>query len=203
MSGAAALPPRGLPGALPPGERILWQGAPDAAALARSAFHARQVALYFALLTVLAFAVGRTPLAAIATAVGGCVAVALLTFLGWFAARTSVYTLTDRRLVLRIGMALPTSINLPLAKIAAIDLSERGDVAVRLSETPPLGWLVLWPHARPWRLSRPEPMLRCLPDAAAVATLIARATLGESTAPVRITPIVPTAPARAPEACAA
>jgi hypothetical protein len=35
--------------------------------------------------------------------------------------------------------------------------------------------LHLWPHARPWRVSRPEPMLRCVPDAAAVARLLTQA----------------------------
>ena len=35
--------------------------------------------------------------------------------------------------------------------------------------------LHLWPHARPWRVSRPEPMLRCVPDAAGVAQLLSQA----------------------------
>ena len=37
----------GLPSALPPGERILWQGAPDWRSLAVHAFHVRKIALYF------------------------------------------------------------------------------------------------------------------------------------------------------------
>ena len=40
----------GLPGRLPPGERILWQGSPEWRALARTAFHTRLVAGYFAAL---------------------------------------------------------------------------------------------------------------------------------------------------------
>ena len=42
----------GLPAMLPPGERILWQGAPDWRVLARTAFHTRLVAGYFALLAL-------------------------------------------------------------------------------------------------------------------------------------------------------
>ena len=40
-------PIRGLPGPLPEGETILWQGAPDWRVLAVQAFHVRAVAIYF------------------------------------------------------------------------------------------------------------------------------------------------------------
>ena len=43
-------PIRGLPEMLPPGERILWQGAPSARALARDALRVRWVGGYFAVL---------------------------------------------------------------------------------------------------------------------------------------------------------
>jgi hypothetical protein len=38
-----------------------------------------------------------------------------------------------------------------------------------------IGYLNLWPHARPWRMKHPEPMLRSVPDAAAVARLLVEA----------------------------
>ena len=38
-----------------------------------------------------------------------------------------------------------------------------------------LGYLLLWPHARPWRFSRPQPMLRALPGVAQVAETLAAA----------------------------
>lgn len=179
MSARPPRPSRGLPGPLPPGEQALWQGAPDAAALARSVFHVRAVLIYFAMLAAVALAFALrgngSLLPAAATIGGGLVAAGLLRLMAGIAARGTVYTLTDRRIVLRIGMALPTSVNLPLARIAAIDLSDAGDIVLRLAEPSPLGWLALWPHARPWRLARPEPMLRCLADAPAVAREIARA----------------------------
>ena len=40
----------GLPSALPAGERVVWQGAPDWRSLAVHAFHVRKVAIYFALM---------------------------------------------------------------------------------------------------------------------------------------------------------
>jgi hypothetical protein len=38
-----------------------------------------------------------------------------------------------------------------------------------------IGWLVLWPHVRPWHMARTQPALRCIPEAAQVARLIAEA----------------------------
>jgi len=43
-------PVPGLPEHLPRGETLLWQGSPDWRGLARSAFHVRKVAVYFAIL---------------------------------------------------------------------------------------------------------------------------------------------------------
>jgi hypothetical protein len=171
----------GLPGRLPPGERIVWQGAPDWRALARTAFHTRGVAIYFAVLTAIAlgFAVTGGGLSGVAMTAGlGVVGVALLHLLAWGTARTTIYTLTDRRIVLRIGMALPKCINLPLVGVGAVELKLNadgtGDVPLAITQRQRLGYAVLWPHARPWHLAKPQPMLRAVPDAASVGALIAR-----------------------------
>ena len=182
----------GLPGQLPPGERILWQGRPDWRALARTAFHTRLIAGYFAVLAAvaLASAIGQGiadpgDLGGVArTIAAGAVGVALLHLLAWASARSTLYTLTDRRLVLRIGIAVPKCINLPLAQIEAVDLAVRsdgsGDLPLRLAGTPKLGYLTLWPHARAWHVVAPRPMLRSVPDAAGVAALVARTCLAAS-----------------------
>ncbi|MEG3086793.1 photosynthetic complex putative assembly protein PuhB [Sphingomonas sp. PB4P5] len=184
----------GLPGLLPPGERILWQGAPDWRVLARTAFHTRLIAGYFALLVAWALISAmlqgiRSPgdLVGVAmTIIAGIIGVALLHVLAWGAARTTIYTLTNRRIVLRIGMALPKCINLPLALVGAVDLARRGDgsgdVPLAVTGRAKLGYLALWPHARPWKIGTPQPMLRALPDAATVAALIARTCLAANPA---------------------
>ncbi|WP_374942212.1 photosynthetic complex putative assembly protein PuhB [Sphingomonas sp.] len=179
----------GLPGQLPPGERIVWQGKPDARVLARAAFHVRLVAGYFTLLAAVALAsalangvAGPADLIGVAgTLAAGALGVALLRLLAWASARSTIYTLTDRRLVLRIGIAVPKCINLPLGAIEAVDLAVRGDgsgdLPLRLNGTPKLGYLTLWPHARAWAVVAPQPMLRAVPQAASVAALIARTCL--------------------------
>lgn len=187
-------PVPGLPGHLPPGETMLWQGRPDRASLARHAFHTRGVAIYFALLTALALASGG-PVAAAMTAGLGAAAVGLLHLFAFGAAKTTIYTLTDRRVVLRIGTAVPKCVNLPLSQIAAADLAVRrdgtGDLPLTLASGSGLGYLALWPHARPFRLARPQPMLRSLADPQTVAGLLARACLavGAAQAEVRPAPV--------------
>lgn len=179
----------GLPGIPPAGERILWQGTPDWRVLARTAFHTRLIAGYFALL------VGWSVIDAVArglhaagdlrgaamTAMAGIAGVGLLHLLAWAAARATRYTLTDRRIVLRIGIALPKCINLPLKLVGNVGLATRadgsGDLPIALTGDRRLGYLALWPHARPWHVATPQPMLRALPDAANLAALIARTCL--------------------------
>lgn len=171
-------PVRGLPGELPEGETLIWQGSPEWRLLARSAFFTRIVGLYFAILVALAIANGSTT-GVIATIIAGAVGIGLLMLYAWAVARTTVYTLTSRRVVLRIGVALNMCINLPLAKIGGANLRPlgpvEGDLALQLIGPHKLGYLVLWPHARPWKLGNPQPMLRALPDAAVVGERLARA----------------------------
>ena len=187
----------GLPGLLPPGERILWQGKPVRAALARDAFHVRLIAGYFALLLAVALVSGGGWLGVGLTLAGGTAGMALLQLLAWAAARSSIYTLTNRRIVFRIGVALPKCINLPLTQISAIDLHERadgtGDLPLTVLGRQRLGYLALWPHARPWRLADPQPMLRGIADAATVA-----ATIGRACAAVQDAKVVPLRPVAEP-----
>ncbi|WP_421854993.1 photosynthetic complex putative assembly protein PuhB [Novosphingobium sp.] len=172
-------PIRGLPGDLPPGEAILWQGTPDAWVFARSALGARWIGGYFALLVGWALVSG-TPLGALLTAGFGVLAMGLTYGFALLVARSTVYTITNRRVVLRIGVALSKCINLPLVKLGGADLrglgAGYGDIALTLQGPSMLGYAMLWPHARPFRLAKPQPMLRALPNAAEAAGILAKAT---------------------------
>ncbi|OHV16491.1 phosphopantetheine adenylyltransferase, partial [Methylorubrum extorquens] len=109
----------------------------------------------------------------------GLAALGLLSLLAWLVHRTTVYTLTDRRMVLHVGIALPITLNLPLTRIESADLrlfpDGTGDLPLRLPPGERVAYLHLWPHARPWRVSRPEPMLRSVPAARSVVALLAPA----------------------------
>jgi Bacterial PH domain len=186
-------PVRGLPGLLPEGEQILWQGSPDWKQLVTGALHIRLTVLYFAIIVSWAIASGDSG-TAIGVSMLGAVVVALLVAFAWGVGRTTVYTLTDKRIVLRIGVALNKCINLPLSEIEAADLkmlgAGHGNIVIALKGAPRLGYIMLWPHARSLRFVRPQPMLRAIPDALAVSQMLFKAT----------EKVQPVAPADVPQA---
>ena len=161
-----------------PNEKVLWKGRPALGLFARTAFHTRTLGLYFAVLVIAALATGNQN-AAIVAAVLGTVLIALLYLLAWLNMRSTLYILTDTRLIMRIGVAIETRINLPLKQVTAAHFRARGadhgDIALELSGERLLGTLLLWPHMRPWHFTKPQPMLRCVPDAVRLAQLIAEA----------------------------
>ena len=177
----------GLPEPLPKGENILWQGAPDLQDLAVRVFHMKKIAVYFVILMVVRgsylysqAADSLTILAGVLLVAGlALTAMAALGLLAWLTARTTAYTLTDQRVVMRIGIVLTLTFNLPLKQIqtAGLLLSGKGfgDIPLALSGASRIGYINLWPHARPFKLANPEPMLRCIPNAQAFATQLQQA----------------------------
>ncbi len=201
-------------GALPGDERVLWQGAPSAMGLARHALHLRGLGIYFAAILVFSGAArlarGETlPAIAHALLCLGLLASVPLILLAAFAvlvARTTTYTITERRVMLRFGVAIPRTLTLPFARIdsasALLRPAAAGDVALRLERSTRLNQLLLWPHVRPWTL-RAEPALRALPDAAAAAAVLARALAQSAGMPVPVRTDQPQAAAGRPHAQAA
>ena len=180
-------PQYGLPELLPANEKILWQGSPDFREVALRIFHLRKVAVYFALM--LAWNVAST-MGDGGSFADGLKSIALLGFLSvmgfaalaglaWATARTAVYTLTDKRIVMRIGIALTLTFNLPLRLVKSASLRQHkdgcGDILIAMGGEDHIAWLHLWPHVRPWVLARPEPMLRAVPNAEHVAALLSQA----------------------------
>jgi hypothetical protein len=180
-------PQRGLPEPLPGDERLLWQGSPDWRQLARRAFHVPLLTVYFAALIVLrgtlALADGASATGALLSALWllplAALALGLLTLMAWLSARGAVYTITDKRVVMRVGIVLTLTFNIPFKRIAAAGLrldagatNGSGDIPLALTAQDRIAFLHLWPHARPWRVTRPEPMLRSVPQAQAVAKLL-------------------------------
>ena len=175
----------GLPEPLPRGEQLLWQGRPDWRSLAVHAFHVRKIAVYFAIMLTIQVLYlmgepGPFQVASVATSlVMATVALGLLAATAWMSSRTTLYTVTDRRIVMRIGIVLTLTFNLPLRLLAAAAIKPQarghGDIALSLNGWDRIGYFHLWPHARAWELRRPQPSLRCVPDAAAVGQLIQNA----------------------------
>jgi hypothetical protein len=176
----------GLPGHLPPGELLVWQGMPRWQTLARSAFHVRALAVYFGVLIAWRVVASAADGQSVAAAVTGSLwllpaaaaALGLLCLLAWLIARSTIYSVTNRRIVMRFGVAVPMMINLPFKVVESASLRTNrdgtGDITVSLMGDDRIAYLHLWPHVRPWRLKRTQPALRSVADAEEVAAIVAR-----------------------------
>ncbi|MGL4234960.1 photosynthetic complex putative assembly protein PuhB [Tabrizicola sp.] len=179
-------PQPGLPAPLPEGEALLWQGSPDAAALAREAFKANWIFGYLLLIalwrTGAAFADGGLALSVAVFLPYLVLALAgygIIRLMARASARSAIYSITSRRVILRIGAALQVTWTIPFTKVAAasadVRLSGTGTIAMELTEGSQISYLALWPHLRPGFARKVQPALRCIPDAARVARILSDA----------------------------
>jgi hypothetical protein len=193
----SALPwARPAPVRLAQGERIVWQAGPAVRPLALRLYHLRLIALYGGGLTLADMIQARLHdlghWGALQAAIPGVLttAAALVIFcmLALGSARTTRYTLTDRRLIMQCGLALPATLSMPLDRIAAVAVRVHrdgaGDITVQPHPGAHLVYAKLWPFARPWRFANPEPMLREVPAAGYVATILSRMVAVATAAPV-------------------
>ncbi|MBL6455671.1 PH domain-containing protein [Belnapia sp. T6] len=197
----------GLPERPPAGEVILWQGAPDWRVHLRRGLHLRGFALYFGALLgarcIASLAAGASLPVALRDAAWFlpfvAAVLALILLLAVLVARTSAYTITSRRIVFRIGIALSMTVNIPFTAIEGAALRRHadgsGDITLAISLQQRISYIFFWPHVRPWRYARPEPALRAIPNVDAVAQTLSRALAAAAAVPVQ--PVAVTAPAGA------
>jgi len=115
--------------------------------------------------------------------------------MAWVFAVTTVYTITNRRVAMRIGAALTVTLNIPFTMIASADLAPRkdgsGTIVLDLMGSTRLSYLVCWPHVRPWKISRTQPALRAIPNVENVAKLLGEAAqtrIQEAAQEIRVAP---------------
>ena len=111
--------------------------------------------------------------------VAGVLVAGLVIGMATIQARSTVYTLTNKRVCMRIGAALTMTLNLPYVCIAkansAVRPSGLGTITFELMGDTRLSYLMTWPRVRPWYMSRTQPSFRAIPDAARVAAIFADA----------------------------
>ena len=180
-------PVRGLPSALPSGEYILWQGAPQWRSLALHAYRVQHLAVYFAIIVAARGVYLASTGSSLPEALRGCLGPAVMSLLclgilagiAALSARSTWYTITTRRVVIRQGVALASTINLPFKAIESAQILMRrdgsGDIVLGLERTQRVSYLWMWPHVRPWYITHPQPALRCLVDAPRVGEILGRA----------------------------
>lgn len=188
-------PVEGLPEAPPAGEEILWQGKPDWRRMAVEVFGLKWVAGYFVILFGWRTMSGAATLPLLDSAIAasfflvlGLAACGFLALVAWMQAATTVYTVTSRRVAMRIGAALTLTLNLPYRHIlnAGVRHAKDGSGTIALEMTgdgDTLGYMMTWPHVRPWHVRNVQPALRCIPEVDAVAAILAEAAEAEISTP--------------------
>lgn len=176
-------PVPGLPERLPRDEMILWQGRPNWWSLTKSALAFWWITGYFAVLALWRFValsdqgtLAQAALGAVPFIIAWAVVAALLMVTAYAQAKSAMYTLTNKRVVMRVGAALQVTFNLPYLQVANADLLRlrdgTGTIALELMGKNRVSYLVAWPHVRPWYF-RTRPALRCIDEPEKVAAIIA------------------------------
>lgn len=182
----AVEPIEGLPELLPKGEVILWQGRPNWLLLTIESLNLWWVIGYFGLLAAWRFltVIDYMPLGTAFSASIPFLFVAafvglLLCGVGYIQAKATLYTITNRRVVMRIGAALTLTLNLPFTKIDNAAVAKKrggfGNIAFETSGDTKFSFFVLWPHARSWYFGKPQPTLKCIPDIEKVSSILGQA----------------------------
>jgi hypothetical protein len=180
--------PEGLPDHLPEGETLIWQGRPDWKSLAIHAFHIRKVAAYFAAIIVaqgaFKYANGGSAFESVPGLLGlALAACVILVVMAYASAKTTRYTLTSKRALMKVGIALPVIINLPFRQIDGASFAQTGKgfgtIVFKTGGEIRLAYLLLWPHAKPWHFSKPQPAFRDISDVETVAQKLSFALGGQ------------------------
>jgi hypothetical protein len=163
-----------------------WEGRPAWLPGAFRIWRLRLVAAWFAVLLLDGVRLFLTEPAdrprliagAITLVIAAALACLILATLAWFTRRTTTYQIGDGRVELRYGIAIKATLVIPFCAIEKVGVRVHrdgtGDVALRLKPGPSVIYPKLWPHVRPWSLFRPEPALRCVVGAGAVAASLSR-----------------------------
>jgi hypothetical protein len=185
-------PIRGIPAVLPQGETLLWQGSPDWKAMALRGYFVRKVAVYFVILAMFRIGFGVTHghtagailLSCVFLLALGGVAAGVLSMLAYLTSRSTVYSITSRRVLLRHGIAVPITMNIPFTLIESAGVTAfadgTGDIAMTLPKNQRVGYMITWPHLRPDKITQPEPAFRALADARQAADILAAALAAEA-----------------------
>ena len=166
---------------LPSGEAVLWSASPAPLPFAARVLKLKWVGLWFLALGVWrgieAAQAGAGVEGAVLKALGqlplACAALTLLCALGYAMARSTTYAVTQRRVVLQVGIALPITVNLPLRFIdgAAVQpvSGGTGDLHLTLAPGSKTHSAALWPNVRTASDGRVQPVMRNVPEAALLA----------------------------------
>ena len=174
--------------AIPEGERILWKGKPSFWGFSWYFFGLKLLAFYLIILSVVfaarltvtdfftAFVVDFLPFL-----LSGILTSCILMALAKIQSQSSVYIITENRVIIKSGAALSFLISMPFKKIKAVNLQKRkgslGTISFELNSGKRVPYISCWPSVRPWRFKKTEPAFSCIENVDEVATILRKSVM--------------------------
>ena len=159
--------------AIPVGEMIRWCGRPNWKSLGYHAFGVKYLTVYLILSALYAVSQTNSPFRFGAFTVqylpyimSGIFASIILFVLAYLAARHTCYVITEKRVVIRTGIALVFLLNVPFKNVVSIDLQRlangSGNLSFKAQSKKRIPYLSCWPSVRSGSLLQPVPAFRSI-----------------------------------------
>ena len=177
--------------AIPEGESILWKGKPSFWGFSWYFFGLKLLAFYLIILSVVfaarltvtdfftAFVVDFLPFL-----LSGILTSCILMALAKIQSQSSVYIITENRVIIKSGAALSFLISMPFKKIKAVNLQKRkgslGTISFELNSGKRVPYISCWPSVRPWRFKKTEPAFSCIENVDEVATILRKSVMART-----------------------
>jgi len=175
--------PKNILDAIPNGESILWKGRPSLWGFSWNLFGLKWITLYLSMLSIVsvarffasdfytAFYVDFLPFF-----LSGIFASIILIGLAAIQAYSTVYIITENRVIIKTGAALSFLISMPFKKIKEVNLQKRGasigTISFELFSKKRVPYISCWPSVRPWKFKKTQPAFSCVRSVDEVATIL-------------------------------
>ena len=175
--------PKNILDAIPNGESILWKGRPSLWGFSWNLFGLKWITFYLSILSVVSIA--RFFASDFHTAfyidflpffLSGIFASIILIGLAAIQAYSTVYIITENRVIIKTGAALSFLISMPFKKIKEVNLQKRGasigTISFELFSKKRVPYISCWPSVRPWKFKKTQPAFSCVRSVDEVATIL-------------------------------
>ena len=175
--------PKNILDAIPDGESILWKGKPSLWGFSWNLFGLKWITFYLSILSVVSIA--RFFASDFHTAfyidflpffLSGIFASIILIGLAAIQAYSTVYIITENRVIIKTGAALSFLIRMPFKKIKEVNLQKRGasigTISFELFSKKRVPYVSCWPSVRPWKFKKTQPAFSCVRSVDEVATIL-------------------------------
>ena len=168
---------------IPLDEKVYWNGKPNWRSFGYHSFGLKYFSIYFFVSALYAvsqidssFSFGAFFIKYTPYLISGILAGNILLLLAYISARHTCYVITQKRIVIRTGVALVFLLNMPFKNILSIDMKAlargRGNVIFKVQSKKRIPYLSCWPSVKSGSFLEPIPAFRSIRDIEKVGQII-------------------------------